>query len=131
MIKKLFHLLMALIVLVATSGMAINRMECFKTGKVKASIFEIKNCCPEANTASNTIQSKCCDFSFSYHKVETNSTLEKENYSQQFAISFLAHLTISLFSLSPQNVNETFFNSSLPPLFSGKSLLLAIQVFRI
>ncbi len=122
---------MALLVLLATSGMTINRMECFKTGKVKASIFEIKNCCPEAYTASNTIQSKCCDYSTSFHKVETNTTLEKENYIQQFAISFLTHFTISFFSLSPQKVNETFFSTSLPPLLSGKSLLQAIQVFRI
>ncbi|MFN7013149.1 MAG: HYC_CC_PP family protein [Bacteroidia bacterium] len=131
MITKLFQMLMALLVLVASSGMTINRMECFKTGKINTSLFDIKSCCPEDNSASNTIQSKCCDFSYSFHKVETNTTLEKDNYSQQLAISFLAHFTISFFSLSPQKVNETFFSNSLPPLLSGKSLLLAIQVFRI
>jgi hypothetical protein len=122
---------MALLVLVATSGMTINRMECFKTGKVKASIFEIKNCCPEENSASNTIQSKCCDYTLSYHKVETNTTLEKENFTAKFALTFLAHFTFSFFSISFYKVNESFFTTTLPPLLSGKSLLQAIQVFRI
>lgn len=131
MIKKLFHLLMALIVLVATSGMTINRMECFKTGKVKASIFDIKKCCPENNLTNNSIQSKCCDFSVSYLKIETNTTFEKENFTPKFELTFLAHFTISFFSLSPQKVNEKSFITSLPPLLSGKSLLQVIQVFRI
>lgn len=131
MIKKMFHLLMAFLVLIATSGMTINRMECFKTRKIKASLFDIKNCCPEDNSTNNSIQSKCCDYSVSYLKVETSTTLEKENFTAKFTLSFLAHFTISFFSIYPQKENETFFSTSLPPLLSGKSLLQAIQVFRI
>jgi hypothetical protein len=131
MLKKMFHFLMALLVLISTSGATINKMECLKTGKVKVSLFDIKNCCTQDNSATNTIQSKCCNYSVSYLKVETNTTLEKENFTGKFALTFLAHFTISFFSLSPQKVNEAFFSTSLPPLFSGKSLLQSIQVFRI
>lgn len=131
MIKKMFHLLMVFLVMVATSGMTINRMECFKTGKVKASIFDIKNCCPEDNSTSNTIQSKCCDFSVSYLKIETNTTLEKQKISEQFALSFFKHFVISYFSISANTVSRDVAVSLLPPLLSGKSLLQAICVFRI
>jgi len=131
MLKRMFHLLMALLVLISTSGVTINKMECLKTGKVKASLFDIKKCCPEDNSTNNSIQSKCCDYSVYYLKVETNTTLEKENFTAKFALTFLAHFTISFFSLSPQKVNGAFFSTSLPPLLSGKSLLQAIQVFRI
>lgn len=122
---------MVVLVLVASSGMTINRMDCFKTGKVKASIFDIKNCCPEDNSTFNTIQSKCCDFSISYLKIDTNTTLEKQKISEQFAISFFKHFVISYFSISANAISGDVVVSSLPPLLSGKSLLQAICVFRI
>lgn len=131
MIKKMFHLLMAILVLVASSGMTINRMECFKTGKIKTSVFDIKKCCPENNTTSNAIQSKCCDFSVSYLKVDINTTLEKQKISEQFALSFFKYFVISYFSISDNAVNRNVIVSSIPPLLSGKSLLQAIRVFRI
>ena len=127
----MFHLLMVFLVLVATSGITINRMECFKTSKVKASIFGIKNCCSGKSSTSNTIQSKCCNFSVSYVKIETNTTLEKEKISEQFAISFFKHFLISYLSISANAVSGDVVVSSLPPLLSGKSLLQAICVFRI
>ncbi|MFN4233575.1 MAG: HYC_CC_PP family protein [Bacteroidia bacterium] len=131
MIKQIFHLLIALLVLIASSGMTINRMECLKTGKVKASIFDIKKCCPENNSTSNAIQSKCCNFSLSYLKVDINTTLEKQKISEQFALSFFEHFVISYFSISDNSVSRNVVVSSLPPLLSGKSLLQAIRVFRI
>lgn len=131
MIKKMFHLLIVFILLIAISGITINRMECFKTGKVKASIFDIKNCCSEESSTSSTLQSKCCDFSVYYLKIDIKTTLKKQSLTEKFALYFFKHFLISYFCIFTNNESRVVSIESLPPLLFGKSLLQAICVFRI
>jgi hypothetical protein len=132
MIKRMFRLLMALLVLISTSGATINKMECLKSGKVKASLFDIKNCCAQDNSASNTIQSKCCNYSVYYLKVELSTTIEKNKLAEKIIQPILVHFITFFLNLSSKLEISTYtYSSSLPPLLFGKNLLQAIQVFRI
>lgn len=130
-IQKIAALFLSVIFLLFSFGFTINKMVCLKSGKMKVSLSNIKDCCSmESKTAIPVVKAHCCDInSTAFH-------LNDYNPSQQYSMPVVVHYTL------PLNQKEISFGyywdktlkliaANLPPPIYGKQLLSFISVFVI
>lgn len=110
-------------------GITIHKMICLVSGTVTLSLFENEDCCPtEAQGNCNSIETKCCDYSTDYFKLDVRTLIS----SFQFKTVLIAeYFTMSVFVFPETAKTFTGTVSHSPPLSAGKIILLLISVFRI
>jgi len=52
---------MALLLLLATSGLTVSRMSCLISGHSELSIGIVDDCCPEEDHEGTSVEATCCD----------------------------------------------------------------------
>lgn len=124
-IANILQITLAVAVLFISSGVAINKMECLKSGKVIYSVKEIPNCNTEDNCS---FSEKCCDFYtvvFDYKITALHSIMSVDLTQPSGFLIFDVKL-----NLMKKQVDSFLFSSDLPPPFK-QCLLIIIQVFRL
>lgn len=130
-VKSIFHVFLAVFLLLSSVGISVNKMVCLSKGKATFSILEKKSCCPadENKSSSSALNARCCDFVSEYVQIDLLSITKP----LKIKAAQLELLTIPLnqlvyffynFSVNPVSIG-------LPPLLHGISLLKVIHVFRI
>jgi hypothetical protein len=122
--KKLFKIsfvmLLALAVLISSTGITLFKMVCAKENKVYVSLEQFKKCCTKETTTCKT-KKQCC--SFSTHSIAGNQLSYPENKSVLTAVALIQLLfsSNSLIFVAAVHFSKIV---SLPPLLSWRSILI-------
>ncbi|MCE9538647.1 MAG: hypothetical protein K8R85_05450 [Bacteroidetes bacterium] len=129
-IKKTTTLLLAMVFILSSLGFTINKMVCLKSGKVKISLSNLKDCCPEEKSSLPVIKAQCCDINnTSFHLNDFNSS-QKNN----IPVADDCVLAINKYSFATQNYNtpsSKLVFTDLPPPLYGRQLLSFISILII
>lgn len=138
--RKMLTLLMAVLVLVTSTGFGVAEHTCAFKGKSKHFIFEETTCqsCPAskpAKSAENTQIKKtaCCGLQLKYEKVDVSTHFTAKtsvvNYEYLHTTSFLHRADFA--SLNPSFLSVSSALVSFSSRLHGKSLLIFGQIFVI
>ena len=124
MVKRISHILVSLLLIIATTGVTFTRHYCGDHLISSSVLGKAHNCC---GTHCNS-----CHTEVSSYKVADNFTASefKIDLAQQLTLDWLATPCIDLFSISIESyfsVNKFLFNSS-PPI--AENTLALLQIFR-
>ncbi|MES2286978.1 MAG: hypothetical protein V4547_14905 [Bacteroidota bacterium] len=129
-IKKTTALFLAMVFILSSLGFTINKMICFKSGKVKVSLSHLKDCCAEEKSALPIVKAQCCDInSTSFHLNDFNSS-QKNNVP----VADDCVLAINKYSFPCGNYNtpsSKLLFADLPPPLYGRQLLSFISILII
>ncbi len=129
-IKKTTALFLAVVFILSSLGFTINKMICFKSGKVKVSLSQLKDCCPEEKSSLPVIKAPCCNInSTSFHLNDFNSS-QKNN----IPVADDCVLAINKYACTNGNYNRPsskFIFADLPPPLYGRQLLSFISILII
>lgn len=129
-IKTTITLFLAIVFILSSLGFTINKMVCLKSGKVRISLSNLKDCCPEEKSSIPVIKAQCCDINnTSFHLNDFNSS-----QNNTIPVADDCVLAINKFSFTSRNysnlTSELFF-ADLPPPFYGRQLLSFISILII
>ncbi|MCU0341269.1 MAG: hypothetical protein MUE30_15425 [Spirosomaceae bacterium] len=144
-LQRYFTVLMAMLVLVASTGFGVVEHRCIMRGKsLHLAAFEKKDChgCHEKHAKTplsnqTSVQKKsCCDDQQRYQHVETSSSVTQ--YVAKFikaTADAVFHVAVATFKTLTRALVDAFSpsasTSSLSSLLHGRSLLTWIQSFLI
>lgn len=127
-LKNVSILLLAITVLLSSSGVTVFKMVCCKKNRMEISLEQFKSCCKHKEKAGTNFSKKCCSYATQTFKLE-------QLCKPYFACFSIAPLHYSLIthpssSLSCLSIRRFFVSDSSPPL-SGKQILISISSFLI
>ncbi len=126
--RKYFSLSMALLMLVMSVGITAHKMVCLVSGAVTLSFFQTTDCCSTSSNNSGSVQTKCCDFSTDYFKLDIQTLVTNFNFKFDF-VTYYFTLPVLFFSdITTNKLCEAMYS---PPLFTGKSIPILFSSFRI
>ncbi len=130
-IQKITSVFLALVFLLSSLGFTVNKMTCFKSGRVKVSLVAQKDCCPERESSIPLIKSKCCDLSNTYFNLSDVQHSQKLSLEKQFSAKapFLNSQVYSKSSIFSKSSVIPF--ADLPPPLYGRTLLNFVSVLII
>ncbi len=130
-IQKITSVFLALVFLLSSLGFTLNKMTCFKSGRVKVSLVAQKDCCPERESTIPLIKSKCCDLSNTYFNLSDVQHSQKVSIEKQLFVkaSFLNYQVYNSASIFSKHSVIPF--ADLPPPLYGRTLLNFISVLII
>ncbi len=111
MIKKIYHIIVMLLLLVATSGMAVSSHYC-KGELVSVTLnTEQDSCCDMPGETKG-----CCDFSFDFFKVDDDFVTTTSYFSPiQFSLIAIISDAFNISKLAPAQRKNFISNYNLPP----------------
>ena len=124
MVKRISHILISLLLIIATTGVTFTRHYCGGNLISSSLLGKTHNCCGT--------HCKSCHTEVSTYKVADNfaATTFKIDHAQELTLDWLISPAVDLFSASIDHyfsVNKLLFNSS-PPIAENPSAFL--QIFR-
>ena len=129
-IKKTTALFLAMVFILSSLGFTINKMICLKSDKVKISLSELKDCCPQKKSSLPVIKAKCCDINnTSFHLNDFNSSQKNDVPVAESCV--LAIDQSSFVNSNSINPTSKLIFADLPPPIYGRQLLSFISILII
>lgn len=129
-IKKITALSLAMVFLLSSLGFTINKMVCFKSGKTKISLTQLKDCCPKKESANPVVKAQCCDINnTSFHFNDFNSSSKKNIPTAGDCVLSINKYSFKL--INYHNLSTELFFADLPPPLYGRQLLSFISILVI
>jgi len=135
-IRSLISVLLAISVLISSTGVVIASHVCLKKGQADVSFFQSKSCCSKYHKSCEpvpVVKKKCCQLSVSYHKLQVNSVVKESSTSPGISIPVLDAVVSSQ---SCSAFPSTFLYTNDPPgnlrqLPGSKTFLHSIHLLLI
>ena len=129
-LQKLTSVLLIMAVLLFSIGLTMNKMVCLKSGKIKISLHQVKNCCKEKTSDQTTIKSNCCDISSAFFGLDNYSVSEiNAIHLSDIGNVLLGHNHFGI--ADTRNQKAPLYYGDPPPPFHGRKLLSFISILKI
>jgi hypothetical protein len=128
---SLFHILMALIVLVSGTSFTVKKMVCLSSGNVETGFYSLDGCCGDEEQASDAqLTESCCKYSSETFYLDQKAPV-KEFSLKKTDIIYLP----AILPLAPELPVISYKSSipyvGLPPPLSGRERLTLIRILVI
>lgn len=130
-LQKITSVFLAVIFLVSSLGFTANKMVCLKSGKTKLSLVNVKDCCPEKETADPTVQSHCCEITNTFFNIGDIQNVQKFQINKNWDIQSFCMIPDHPFNNLCITNQPRFSSADLPPPFYGRKLLSFISILII
>ncbi len=142
---RLFHVLMAVVVLMSSTGFGLVEHSCQMRGKRISSALTTDPC-PGCSPEQRVVQAQqspivkhadCCKDELRYEHVDVGASLSQviakflKNISEAILAGMMSVLGWLVNFVLPNSAAETAYFSNAPPLRAGRALLIFIEQFLI
>lgn len=117
---------MALLLLLATSGVTVSRMSCLISGHSELSLGIVEDCCPEQEHEGTSVEATCCDLDQA-----GTERVELLPSSEQALIALPATEVVSLVRAFGPECSAPRWLDSRPPPMRGDERLALVSRFLI
>lgn len=117
---------MALLLLLATSGVTVSRMSCLISGHSELSLGLADDCCPEEEHGGSSVEATCCDFD--------QAGTDRIDVLPGSQLEFISLPVIEAVSQPDARISAHLaphWLESRPPLLSGLERLTLVRRFLI
>jgi len=105
-------------------------MVCFKSGKTKISLTQLKDCCPKKESANPVVKAQCCDINnTSFHLNDFNSSSKKNIPTAGDVV--LAINKYAFIHTQYNHLTAVIVTADPPPPIYGRQLLSFISILTI